>query len=143
MVKISQKYLEAIWKALSARKRTNNPHEFKKAIELILKQKWMFFSDFENLLYYSDNRLADVCSDIDQLVESLGYKWTLSLPRPSILSRKDFYRNGMALSDAAALLMFLEGCGFDIDTTILLEAIRPSITRKKILSIAEVDVYRC
>lgn len=143
MVKINQKYLEVIWKALSAQKRTNNPHEFKRVVELILKQEWMFSSDFENLLYYSDNRLADFCYDIDMLVESLGYKWTPSLPRPSILSRMDYYRKGMGLSDAAALLMFLEGCGFDIDTTMLLKAIRPSITRKKILSMAEVDVYRC
>ena len=142
-MKIAQCTLKAIWNALNRPIQSKNIYGYNRIIDSIIRNEWMFSHDFESLLYYSDNRLTLSCDDLDALIENIAFKWTLSLKRPSSLSRTDLFFKGMNLSETASLLMFLEACGFDIDASPLIKIIRPNIVRKKILTMAEVDVFRC
>lgn len=142
-MKIEHDLMQSIWAALNAPMKVGTPYAGRRILERIVQNGWMHHHQLEDLVYAFDPRLIDCWGgvDLDELTETLGYRWVTVMHRPRMQSVMASCGKALSAADAAALLLQLEALGFEFDPSVLIDALRPGITKQKLVTNSELDVF--
>lgn len=143
MSKIDLKQLNAIWTAVNLPMPKRQIYNEARILSEIFDTGWMFEHQLEDLCYVGDSRATGYRYSVNlrELSMLLGYNWISTYHRPLMRSISAHGARALSSVDTAAFLMDLEVLGFGFDPTLLVERLRPIITRKKIITNSELDVF--
>lgn len=140
---VDHQLLQKIWKALQAPTRTGTPTIGRNLLRQIAEDGWMYGYQLEDIAYAFDPRVIsfDCGFDLKTLSETMGYRWQSFYPRPRMRSIEAVGGDGLRAADAAGFLLQLEALGFAFDASVLVDALRPAIAKKRFVDAAELDIF--
>ncbi|HET9637751.1 MAG TPA: hypothetical protein VFP12_00920 [Allosphingosinicella sp.] len=143
MSEITQEQLAAVWTALNQPPRRCSGYSARQIMERIASDGWMYEFQLEDLAYDLDPRVLRHRSGLDlkALSEARGYQWSLVADRPSMRSIDTLLHRALSAADAASFLMDLERMGFGFDASPLIDRLRPAITKKRLVTNSELDLF--
>lgn len=142
-MKVEHDLLQSLWAALNAPPTVGTPYAGRRILQKIVLDGWMHHYQLEDLVYAFDSRLIDYRSgvDLEKLSEILGYRWVTVMNRPRMRSVMASGSTALSAIDAAAFLLELEALGFGFDPSVLIDAVRPGITKQTLVTESELDVF--
>lgn len=140
MTNISADLVTALWDGLHHETR---PRSLRPATELctrIAQEGWCKLSELEDLLYAFDRRLYHI--DLGPLFDYLELKPRSIYRRPRYWHSSPIGFESMVASDIAALLIFLEQIGFEVDASTLVDCLLPATRDSQFLTSSDLDIFR-
>lgn len=135
---INNELLSLLWTELSAESRGGRPWVGERLSLEIVAAGWATHADMEDVLGAYDDRLYRL--DIWGLADYLDAPRRRVYPKPRFLSAMAIGNEVIHATDAAAILVFLEQLGFDVNATSMVEALLPTIQEKERLTTSEFDL---
>lgn len=135
---IDNELLSFLWTELSAEPRGGRPCIGDRLSLEIAADGWATRADMEDVLVAYDDRLYRL--DVWGLADYLDSPRRCVYPKPRFLTATALGREVIHATDAAAILVFLERLGFDVDATSMVNALLPSMRDKERLTTSEFDL---
>lgn len=143
MPDITQEQLAAVWTALNEANRRSGGYSARRIMERIASDGWMYEHQLEDLAYDTDARVLKHKSGLDlkALSEARGYHWVSVMNRPLMRSINAYGFHMLSAADTASFLIDLERMGFSFDASPLIDWLRPTIAKKRLVTNAELDIF--
>lgn len=135
---IDKELLSFLWAELSAESRCRRPGVGDRRSRAIAADGWATHADMEDVLEAYDDRLyrLDIWGVADYLDSPRRYVY----PKPRFLSATVLGKEVIHATDAAAILVFLEQLGFDVNAASMVDALLPTIQGKERLTTSEFSI---
>lgn len=135
---IDKELLSFLWMELNTESRGGRPWVGDRLSLEIAADGWATRADTEDVLGAYDDRLYRL--DVWGLADYLDSPRRYVYPKPRFLTATVLGREVIHATDAAAILVFLEQLGFDVDATPMVDALLPTIQDKEHLTTSEFDL---
>lgn len=135
---IDRELLSFLWNELSAPPGHGRHWEANRLASEIVAEGWATHADMEDVLGAYDGRLYRL--DIWALADYLDAPRRYVYPKPRFLTAMTLGNEVINATDAAAILVFLEQLGFDVNATSMVDALLPTIQDKERLTTSEFDL---
>lgn len=135
---IDGELLSFLWSELNAESRGGRPWVGDRLSREIVADGWATHADMEDVLGAYDDRLYRL--DIWGLADYLDAPHRRVYPKPRFLTATALGREVIHATDAAAILVFLEQLGFDVNAATMVDALIPTIQEKEHLTASEFDL---
>ena len=139
---VSAPLLAAIVQALDAPARSRSPATARTLLAKVVQEGYFATWRFEDYLLLTDPRLVEAlaAADLEALSAVAGSPLRNTTHRPNARSLGAVYTEAWAADDAASLLILLEGLGFEIDPSPLVEALLPGLPKRGLITSSQLDI---
>lgn len=139
---VSAELLEAIVKALEAPARKRTTTAGKAILAKVADEGFLQTWRLEDYLLLVEPRLSDpfLGLDINALATSAGLHLRNITHRPSARSLGVVFSDAWTAEDTASLLILLEDLGFQIDPSPLVDALRPRLPKRGLITSSQLDI---
>lgn len=143
MEKLPQHVLDGVWKALQEPAPPVHAWRYQGQLARFLDVGWAYGYQVEDFLIDADRRFDRyrLGFDVEELVKALGFEWISVTDRPNRRSIMVSYIPAIPVMDMALLLLRLEKLGFSIDPSYLIDRLAPALSKKKLITDTEVQVF--
>ncbi|MFP3637579.1 hypothetical protein [Paraburkholderia sp. SIMBA_054] len=131
--------LDPLWEAILAEPAPRRYAARARELELkVVAAGWAMRHEIEDIIVLQDPRLLGL--DVRDLAESLERPFVTVYSRPRLRFGTSVGHEALSAPDVCALLVALEATGFEIDPSGMVSSLLPTLTGKKLLTSAELDL---